>query len=233
MQKFLERATIVYLAYMAVVILVTVFSPYRFTVVNENVWFTIQLFITGGFTSLCLFKIRSASTAARGVAQGLPFISLMYTLAIAWLVTGVSNRLPILHGLLCFFCCYVISLRGELNRFSKAICTIANTLLLFVVIPLFSLGLIFAGIGKVSTVRRVDSPNGTYTAVLIDHDQGALGGSTHVEIESSRYKINFLFGHFVATRDLYNGIWPEWQTMTLVWQDEHTLLIDGRPYSVK
>lgn len=78
------------------------------------------------------------------------------------------------------------------------------------------------------TVRQAVSPDGAYTASLTDIDEGALGGSTQLEI--MRRPAELIFGTFTAE---YHDRIYDWRGMDelsraqLEWKDENTLIFDG------
>ncbi|MPN63604.1 hypothetical protein SDC9_211368 [bioreactor metagenome] len=90
----------------------------------------------------------------------------------------------------------------------------------------------FGQIGQSTIGREEVSPDKSYTAILIDSDQGALGGNTLVNIEYHTSTINIGFSQFVKVKRLYIGNWGEFETMSLEWRDDRTLLINGRSYSI-
>lgn len=85
-------------------------------------------------------------------------------------------------------------------------------------------------LGKAPLFSQVTSPAKSYTAILIDSDQGILGGNTLVNAEYHASEINIGLGRLVKAKNLYIGEWGEFEMMTLEWKDEHTLLINGRSY---
>ena len=90
----------------------------------------------------------------------------------------------------------------------------------------------FGQIRQDSIVNRVMSPNRSYTAVVIDSDQGALGGNTLVDIEHNASEINVWFGRFIKITRVYTGEWGEFDTMSMEWKNDSTLLINGKSYEV-
>ena len=59
--------------------------------------------------------------------------------------------------------------------------------------------------------------------------EGALGGSTLVEVERLRGGLDVGFGTFgKAPRRVYLGDWRDWVDMELVWEDGDTLRINGQ-----
>lgn len=103
------------------------------------------------------------------------------------------------------------------------------TLLLLFVVPFW---MIFGLIGSTKVVKQLDSPEQHYTAIVRSIDEGALGGSTLVEVRNNRKTVNILVGKFVCSTYLWQGHWGDHEGMTLSWEDETTLEIDGISYQV-
>lgn len=94
--------------------------------------------------------------------------------------------------------------------------------------------------GKTSVVKQVSSPDQNYVAEVLDIDEGALGGNTRVNIKKIRQhnqgkEISVLLGKLVPIPNevnVYEGPWGEFEDMVIEWKDNHTLLIDGKEYTV-
>ncbi len=78
-------------------------------------------------------------------------------------------------------------------------------------------------------VYRVASPDGSRYAVLVESDQGALGGSTYVFVQDAPGKFPLCSGH--AER-IYSGRWGEAEHMQIVWKNNEVLIINGKEYPV-
>lgn len=69
------------------------------------------------------------------------------------------------------------------------------------------------------------SPNNQYRLTVIDHDEGAFGGATSVDLQHDH------FGILRKTiRQVYIGEWAE--KPNTQWIDNETALIDGKRVSV-
>ena len=113
MQKLFKRASIVYFAFLLLVTFLSIAFlslGYRFIVSNEIIWFVINMAAEGILTALCLSKRKESMESANIIAQLLPFFALIYICVIGFLIDGVDDLILILHGLLCFLTCYVVSL---------------------------------------------------------------------------------------------------------------------------
>lgn len=85
------------------------------------------------------------------------------------------------------------------------------------------IGLQLADFGQKTVVQTIPSPDGTYEARVIDDDQGALGGSTIVEVDQNGW---------AKPKQIYTGPWGIFETMEIYWKDEDTLVINGKEYRV-
>lgn len=216
---------------MTIVSIVFLSLNYRFIVSNEIIWFVINIAVVVMLTSLCLSKRKKSIRAANTIAQLLPLFALIYLCIIGVLLDGVDIVFLSLHGLICFLSCYIISLSYVNKRVFRIVCAVLNTIfLLFLLFGIYFL-MTLGNIGQQTIVRQEVSPDKSYTAILINSDQGALGGDTLVLIEFHTYAINVGFGQFVKMKPVYIGEWKEFITMRLEWKDVKTLLINGRSYS--
>lgn len=95
---------------------------------------------------------------------------------------------------------------------------------------LFGLALLlltFFPIAQRTAVCTADSPDGRYTAVVWDVDEGALGGSTVVEVADHTGGLDVGFGTFGrAPERVHLGSWGEWTDGPFEWEDEDTLLFN-------
>lgn len=99
---------------------------------------------------------------------------------------------------------------------------------------LLLLMLVFGGISFQSVVKTIPSPNNTYTVRVISDNQGALGGATILETVENGKEFSILIGKFdKRPREIYHGGWDEAVTLDIVWQDDHTLLVDGVRHTMK
>ncbi len=97
--------------------------------------------------------------------------------------------------------------------------------------PILLLGSALGGISAQTEHARIESPDGSRWAVLIESDQGALGGATIVRVEEKPTKILF-FTIPGKTERVYLGPWGEHEFLKLEWKNEKILLIDGKEYAI-
>ena len=118
--------------------------------------------------------------------------------------------------LICFMCCIIISLsNNSLSKFKYPI-AVFSVLLSILVLILTA----FSFLVKIETVLSVDSPSGNYYAEVIDTDQGALGGSTHVRVIKRIVTTPVL----TLSSDkgiVYDGPWGMFRDMDIYWKNDN------------
>jgi hypothetical protein len=106
-----------------------------------------------------------------------------------------------------------------------AVGSILTVLLLLFAAFVGLLSMVFAPLKPVKTViQTLPSPGGTYEARVIDVDEGALGGSTIVEVERNSC--------LARPKQVYVGEWGEYETMEIYWKNDDCLVINGKEYGV-
>lgn len=91
--------------------------------------------------------------------------------------------------------------------------------------------LLLGDFGVTRVMHSKPSPEGKYVAEIIDYDEGALGGSTTVEVRRTE-AISFFIGRISKNPIIlcHRG-WGLWDEIEFEWVDEDTLLIDGTEYT--
>lgn len=112
------------------------------------------------------------------------------------------------------------------------IITISVLMSLFLIFCIFLL-ILFGNFSSNTVIKSLNSPENTYTAEIIDNNQGALGGATLVRIQYNNQKFTVLIGEFKKTPEIiYDGNWGEFENMTIEWKNEDILLINNAQYSI-
>ena len=94
------------------------------------------------------------------------------------------------------------------------------------------ISLIFTNFGESKIIQTVNSPDDTYVAISISHDDGALGGDTCVRVINNKQKAPLLIGSITRReQQLWIGDWAE--DPTLKWEDGNTILINDVSYDVE
>lgn len=85
--------------------------------------------------------------------------------------------------------------------------------------------------GSSEVISSVPAPDGSRTATVYSISEGALGGSTRVDVIENRITIDLGAARLLPpTQTVYTGDWGESFDMALAWQDDSTLLINSDPY---
>lgn len=126
----------------------------------------------------------------------------------------------IIRGVPLLFICLAI-LKTNINMLSKGL-----FFLFYLLILLLSLFLCYLGdFGAKTVLSTLPSPNGYYNLVVIDDDQGALGGNTIIDLEREYFG---LAKHRIRT--VYIGHWGE--KPFVQWRDDENALINTRTLNV-
>lgn len=235
MQKLLSRAPIVYFIFllgMTSLFTAFLFLGYRFIVANQVVWLVLSILAEGIIASICLVKRKAATKTAKIIAQLLPFCALLYFFVLLILLDSLNIYFQTVHGLFCFLSCYVVALLHKIKRIFRIVCAVLNSILFILLLAASNFIMAFGSIAQNTIVRQVMSPDQSYAAILIDSEQGALGGNTWIDIEYRTSNIPVGYGRFVKVTRVYTGRCGEFETISMEWQDDHTLLIDGKSYRI-
>ena len=108
----------------------------------------------------------------------------------------------------------------------------AVLLVAFLLSPLGLFFLLMTEFGQNTVVKTVESPHGSYSAQIIDSNQGALGGATYVEVVEKGVDL-FLFRVEKASRRIYSGGWGEAERLHVFWTEDTCLMINGREYPIE
>ena len=186
------------------------------------------IFTTVGVLSLTV-QLKN-SGFVHGLATAIFPVSIINGLICLWVTQDLLVVPCVILQVLC--CGYVFSTLSRKN-WRRTLVKVFSTLLSIVLVLMCLLEL-FAGVmSRVTTVQEVSSPEGTYTAQLIDADYGATGGDTLVRVWDNSRTVYLPFSKLTPRhREIYRGDWGEFQDMTLSWQDDSTLMINERAYPV-
>lgn len=191
--------------------------------------------------SITFFSIRYKTNAKKTseiFASFLPLVSLIYVITLLF-----SFDLSIdykTYSLLYYEILFAVTLVSLLVIFF----VYNNIKWLKIVVAVLSLGLgalfgfvlfitlIFTNFGESKILQTVNSPDDTYIAISISHDDGALGGDTCVRVRNSKQKVTLLIGSITRReQQLWIGDWSE--DPTLKWEDNDTILINDFSYDVE
>lgn len=132
-------------------------------------------------------------------------------------------------------CCCYLTIRHGKPIGLKVTALSLSALMLIPIICLSFFAPLAHNLNKETVVDSIPCPDGQYCAKLIDHDQGAMGGSTLVEIvEIHEKELDLvIFKIQKKPRRVYTGKWGEYKTMEIYWKDADCLVINGVEYPIK
>jgi hypothetical protein len=85
---------------------------------------------------------------------------------------------------------------------------------------------IMSDFGNVQVEDAILSPNSKYLAGIAVYDEGALGGSTVVNITRQKFKFNLHIGEFrPASKEIYYGRWSDHSALSLHWETDNILYV--------
>lgn len=198
--------------------------------------FTIIMFVfamkTNGYTS----------TAKSVSAAMLPLSSALFGVWSFLYFNGRVNDMiiPVLVlAALCITMAMVISVRHGKIPVLSSVLSVLGCIITALVMLLGALDMVCSTLFNDQLINEAQSPDGLYYAEAYLSDQGALGGETAVVVTKAEKAIPTPFGWICAvdSATVYLGEWydPEkcdGSGIRLSWQDENTLLINGRPEEI-
>jgi hypothetical protein len=129
------------------------------------------------------------------------------------------------------FCCFLTLIYSKLKKVKVTAMIISG--ILFVPLVLISfISPLFGNIGKETVTQSLESPDGKYSAEVIDDDQGALGGNTYVFVyDNDSFDLDMIFFKIMKKPILvYRGNWGEFMDMKIDWKDNGCLKINSAEY---
>ncbi|MBQ4518961.1 MAG: hypothetical protein II997_10330 [Clostridia bacterium] len=198
----------------------------------------VYLIITAGVSFFSIKYRNDANKVSKNFASFLPIIALVYLITLIF-----SFDLSIDHKTYSFL--YYEMLFAVTIIFCLIIFFVYNHIKwLKIVVGILSIGigalfgfvlfisLIFTNFGESKIIQTINSPDSTYVAISISHDDGALGGDTCVRVINNKQKVPLLIGSIIRReQQLWIGDWAE--EPTLKWEDNNTILINDVSYDVK
>lgn len=174
-------------------------------------------------------KNTDAGWKQRGKAVCLP-LSLVYSMVMLW---HAEWKLVLSQLLICVACCIYMGRLSAGKTWFARMCR----LIFFLILPPFLLllfgSVVLSDFGSTRIIESLPSPEGRYEAQLIDVDEGALGGSTIVDVRAPDAVIDIGVASAEPVKRIYRTGWGAFETMQISWKDEYTLLIDGQAYDVR
>lgn len=130
-------------------------------------------------------------------------------------------------------CVFIMTFRGQSQRVFNFTGRFLGALLAVVALFFLAISALMQNFGLSQVVKSIDSPDKGYTTIVLDVDEGGLGGSTIVKVQK-----NTLFGlrsssMIHLTRRVFIGEWGMGDALDLSWMGSNTLLIDGISYEMQ
>lgn len=211
-------------------VLLTACFGYTFTLASVPVYAAVT-----ALTAVCAAAVGFPGGAApdNKVIRVILCVNVPLSILHAVMTTGACSRwVVVLCAAVTVGCCVLLAVRCREASVLKKVTLIAAGIVAVPACIIIVISLIVNGFGKTTVVRTVTSPDGSFCAEVIDHDEGALGGSTLVEVYAKPFNAGaFRIGKRPET--VYKGAWGEFETMEIYWKGEHCLVIDSVEHKVE
>lgn len=223
---------IILISYLFIPILyfISLLFNYKLIVFNNIIFSIVLALISILLTYLSINKIDKCKSFSYGIVFTLPFMSIINMIFCAIVISDIYCTIIISITLLCSLILVIKFLDYKL----KIVSIVLAGILLFCTWFIIFVVSFFGNFGSENIIYEVKSPNHKLIAKIIDDDQGALGGSTYVGIYNNKKDINFVIVKFKQIPNIiYEGKWGEFNSMTIDWKDNKTILINDKAYSIK
>ena len=149
-------------------------------------------------------------------------------------LTGENTMIYVIHACITLACSMILFFSCGRGKAARIGVGIIYCILLFFMCVIFFFAIVLSDFGKNTLVKSELSPNSKYLAEVIAMDSGALGGDTVVNVTRQNRDINLFFGELKKDpKRIYHGRWGEFYDMTLRWETDEVLYIDGTRYLVE
>lgn len=185
----------------------------------------ISLFFT---VIICVKKICSANKAEKVVFFSLPILAVVNL----FFYIPFNDEPFVLISIIANIICSVILLFKFIPSMAVRFTDVGICAGLFI-LYLWALMIVslFSGIAVETPVKTIPSPNEEYSAVVISRDEGALGGSTYVEICQNNSEIRiFPFKFQKRPNRIYAGDYGTHENLVIYWKDNNCVVISGKEY---
>ena len=131
-------------------------------------------------------------------------------------------------------CCVFLTILYVRPLVLKILSIIISLLLMIPILTLTWFVFIFTLVDftETKTLQTLISPDTLNVAYVIEHDAGATGGSTTVDVYEN-FKLDLLLFEIKKNgKRLYDGNWGEGRNMEVYWKDNDTLVINSIEYNI-
>ena len=155
---------------------------------------------------------------------------------VSWLIflltSGIDKPWGLIPVVVLMLCHLVVLSMGMMKRVYNILCGIISVpLVLFAIFCLF-MYVVFMDFGAVNTLREFPSPNGRYIASVVDFDEGALGGSTDVDVRIKKIGAFDISRVFQIEKNIFRTGWGVGNDIEVEWKGNEILLINGEEYAI-
>lgn len=169
--------------------------------------------------------------------KGFGKICAPFLLPVALLNTFIScfhnNMVSTILSALSCICALIICLVAPNKKWKRILSYVFSFMLALLVTVALPLAIFFRNFGIDTVVQTTTSPDGAYIAELSEHDAGALGGVTQIEI--MKRPISLIFGRYTSRYYLKTDDWAEsgvLAEMRFEWADNKTLIYENSEISM-
>ena len=132
-------------------------------------------------------------------------------------------------------CCFILTVRFG-KPLALKIVSIIISIIISLPLLLFSwFGFIFTLVDfvQVKTTQTILSPSNSYVATVVERDEGALGGSTTVDVFEN-FKINLLlFEINKKPKRIYTGKWGEADNLVVYFKNDDIVVVNDAEYDIR
>jgi len=166
------------------------------------------------------------------------FSALLPLIAIIYIITkeeasDINTIVYVTHAYIILLCCIVLFFSCSYNLVINIGLGIIYTAIHMLIFFVLYIMMIFANFGENTVMKSEISPGSIYIAEIIASDEGAMGGSTLVDVTRLNRDINlFIIGELKkAPKRIYSGRWGEFD-MALRWENDEILYINEIRYDI-
>ncbi len=178
----------------------------------------------------CVYKSTPENKAVKILSAVMTTFSLINALLC---ILGCSEILVIVSALISVGCSVFLTVKHGKPLTLKIAALVLSALMVFPSIFLVYIASVFGVIAQNTVIQTIESPSGKYCAQVIDSDQGALGGSTFVDVcEKSGISL-FVFKIEKKPERIYVGGYKEFENMQIYWKDGKCLIINSKECEIE
>jgi len=191
--------------------------------------------ITGVMVLLTVYGVRKKSEATRKskiASTVMPICAMVFVFgkATGYDTDGIELYLLPVYGILSLICGLALFFAHAEEKRTR---TMLGAIYAAACIPMF-IALLFWDFGPDSVIDSEMSPNGIYLAEVVSLDQGTLGRSTVVRVTRQGMDKSIPIGMLRKDpKQVYKGEFGEHETMTISWETDQALYINGTRFAIQ